>query len=85
MDAVVVVLREELEEARQRGADFGDAWAPALEHALALAPRGPQRATWSVALGSTVAAWRRCYVGVAPSHGELTAARLRDVELGVDD
>jgi hypothetical protein len=73
VDEVLVTLRCELEQARRAGVDFPDAWEPAVQHALALAPKGPQRKTWEVALSGTRRAWSRCYAGARPSRLEALA------------
>lgn len=63
MEAVLLELRTTLEQARQHGIVFSDAWPQAYRSALALARPGPDRETWSAALEGTRHTWSACYCG----------------------
>jgi hypothetical protein len=55
----VVLLRLELASARRAGAEFEEAWAPAVKAALRGVGKGSKE--WREVLGQTQEAWRRAY------------------------
>jgi hypothetical protein len=73
--AVFAALREELLAARDTGVEFGDAWGPALAHALRGANRG-QRERLLPPLTATVDAWSAAYNGHEPDRMAAAAAVL---------
>lgn len=70
------MLRGELQEARQAGVSFSDAWPIALPIALRRARPGSDRETWSGALEATRPAWSRCFRGEPMSRMECVAVQL---------
>jgi hypothetical protein len=72
----LVLLREQLEEARVRGEAFGPAWPAAVEAALDHAKPSDRR-EWKDCLESTRSTWERCYLREPATRPELALVNAR--------